>query len=109
MPGRSSFDSLPRRDAKLRPVREDLLGLFHFFIRTGKIEPKLSGSSSDFNLNGCQAVSLHSKVELLVSFFDPVVLETIHDSASTGSPEKAITNRWVATMLLIVGVAVFLI
>jgi len=67
-----------RRGWELRPVREDLLGLFHLCICARKIDPQLSRPSSDFNLDRCQAVPFHSAMELFVSFFDPVVLEAIH-------------------------------
>lgn len=66
----------------LRPVSQNLFGLLYLRLGTGKIESQFSGPASDFNFDSRQTATLHSQVELFVSFSDPMMLETGHGSGS---------------------------
>jgi hypothetical protein len=61
-----------------RPISQDLPGLAHLVFRPRELDIQPARFPRDRKFNGRQAAPLHAQVELLVSFFCPVPMQTGH-------------------------------
>ena len=94
----TDFGGLPEADRKPHhtrqstPLCENLLGFLNLVLRPGEAELHFSGSARDDNFDRGQTAPLHTQVKLFMGFVKPVVLETVHGSASAARQLKAMTN-----------------
>jgi hypothetical protein len=72
------------------PGRKDFFRRRNLFRRTGKVEFEFSSPADDLDLDGFQAVFLHSQAELSIDFLDAVLLEAFaHGRVSVRDSHKA--------------------
>ena len=74
------------------PLCENLVGFLNLVFRPGKAKLHFSGSARDDNFDRGQTAPLHTQVKLFMGFVKPVVLKTVHGSASAARQLKAMTN-----------------
>ena len=79
----------PRSDHKFRglslaPVGQDLFGYSYLVLQTSEMKPQFPGPASDLDFDGGQSTTLHSQVELFVSFAYSELLKTCHGEALPG-------------------------